>query len=132
MSSQVEDLTPEQRDALENLKSAVADVEELAGMDDRYFLRWLKARKFHLAKAEDMLRKVLATCIMGIMCDFLYFIISTLRRGRNTNWTRFSLTTSRMRYWRSIFLEVQWERTEMATQCGTTTSIMISKVYTIQ
>ena len=89
MSSQVEDLTPEQRDALENvretafwqlaltlhtdggfswppqLKSAVADVEELAGMDDRYFLRWLKARKFHLAKAEDMLRKVLATCIMN-------------------------------------------------------------------
>ncbi|CAI8042968.1 SEC14-like protein 2 [Geodia barretti] len=61
MSSQVEDLTPEQWDALENLKSAVADVEELAGMDDRYFLRWLKARKFHLAKAEDMLRKHIET-----------------------------------------------------------------------
>ena len=40
------------------LKSAVADVEELAGKDDRYFLKWLRARKFHLAKAEDMLRKV--------------------------------------------------------------------------
>ena len=35
----------------------MADVEQLAGKDDRYLLRWLKARKFDLAKAEDMLRK---------------------------------------------------------------------------
>ena len=49
------------------LKSAVADVEELAGKDDRYFLRWLRARKFDLAKAEDMLRKVIAAkCAVGL------------------------------------------------------------------
>ena len=33
-------------------------MEQLAEKDDRYFLRWLRARKFDLAKAEDMLRKV--------------------------------------------------------------------------
>ena len=39
------------------LKAALADVVELGEKDDRYFLRWLRARKFDLAKSEDMLRK---------------------------------------------------------------------------
>ena len=34
------------------------DVEEVANKDDHYFLRWLRARKFNIAQAEDMLRKV--------------------------------------------------------------------------
>ena len=40
------------------LRRALHDVEEVADKDDHYFLRWLRARKFNLAQAEDMLRKV--------------------------------------------------------------------------
>ena len=40
------------------LRSAFCDVEEVADKDDHYFLRWLRARNFNIAKAEDMLRKV--------------------------------------------------------------------------
>ena len=40
------------------LRSALRDVEEVADKDDHYFLRWLRARKFNVAQAEDMLRKV--------------------------------------------------------------------------
>ena len=40
------------------LRSALRDVEEVVDKDDHYFLRWLRARKFNVAKAEDMLRKV--------------------------------------------------------------------------
>ena len=40
------------------LRSALHDVEEVADKDDHYFLRWLRARKFNVAQAEDMLRKV--------------------------------------------------------------------------
>ena len=40
------------------LRSALHDVEEVADKDDHYFLLWLRARKFNIAKAEDMLRKV--------------------------------------------------------------------------
>ena len=41
------------------LRSAFRDVEEtVADKDDHYFLRWLRARNFNIAKAEDMLRKV--------------------------------------------------------------------------
>ena len=70
------------------LKSAVSDVEQLAGKDDHYFLRWLRARKFDLAKSEDMLRKVSSyhkvprvliesVCIIPALlvnCYFLSFI----------------------------------------------------------
>ena len=34
------------------------DVEEVANKDDHYFLRWLRVRKFNVAKAENMLREV--------------------------------------------------------------------------
>ena len=40
------------------LRRALHDVEEVADKDDHYFLRWLRARKFNVAQAEDMLRKV--------------------------------------------------------------------------
>ena len=77
MSGFVGDLTPQQEDALRKvlhlsrfityggcclrhtqLRSALRDVEEVADKDDHYFLRWLRARKFNVAQAEDMLRKV--------------------------------------------------------------------------
>jgi metal transporter CNNM len=61
MSGFIEDLSPEQGAALETLRAAVSDVPELADKDDRYLLRWLRARKFHTAKAEDMLRKHIET-----------------------------------------------------------------------
>ena len=40
------------------LRSALHDVEEVADKDDHYLLRWLRARKFNVPQAEDMLRKV--------------------------------------------------------------------------
>ena len=40
------------------LRTAVRDVAEVAEKDDHYFLRWLRARKFDVSRAEDMLRKV--------------------------------------------------------------------------
>ena len=45
------------------LRSALREVEEVAGKDDHYFLRWLRVRKFNVAEAEDMLRKVRVTVL---------------------------------------------------------------------
>lgn len=40
------------------LQTAVKDIPAVAGEDDYYFLRWLRARNFHVGKAEVMIRNV--------------------------------------------------------------------------
>ena len=64
------------------LRSALHDVEEVTDRDDHYLLRWLRARKFNVTQAEDMLRKVYvfqsASCDVCIITFFLT-VSSTLR-----------------------------------------------------
>ncbi|XP_037279886.2 SEC14-like protein 2 [Rhipicephalus microplus] len=55
MSGHLGDLSPTQEAALRNFRKAVADVLK-PDHDDRYLLRWLRARDFNLNKAEQMLR----------------------------------------------------------------------------
>jgi hypothetical protein len=57
MSGLIGDLSPQQEDALGKLRGALCDVEKVASKDDHYFLRWLRAQKFNVAQAEEMLRK---------------------------------------------------------------------------
>ena len=40
------------------LRTAVRDIPDVAGKDDYYFLRWLRARNFDVRKAENMIRNV--------------------------------------------------------------------------
>lgn len=55
MSGHLGDLSPTQEAALKSFRKAVADVLK-PEHDDRYLLRWLRARDFNLNKAEQMLR----------------------------------------------------------------------------
>lgn len=56
MSGHLGDLSPAQEAALKNFREAVGDVLKKPEHDDRYLLRWLRARDFNLNKAEQMLR----------------------------------------------------------------------------
>ncbi|KAL5478140.1 hypothetical protein EMCRGX_G025029 [Ephydatia muelleri] len=56
MSGHVGDLSPAQEEALRKLKASLSDVT-LPENDDYFFLRWLRAVKFDVHKAEDRLRK---------------------------------------------------------------------------
>ncbi|XP_075542135.1 SEC14-like protein 2 [Dermacentor variabilis] len=55
MSGHLGDLSPTQEAALRSFREAVGDVLK-PDHDDRYLLRWLRARDFNLNKAEQMLR----------------------------------------------------------------------------
>lgn len=55
MSGHLGDLSPAQEAALKNFREAVGDILK-PEHDDRYLLRWLRARDFNLNKAEQMLR----------------------------------------------------------------------------
>lgn len=55
MSGHVGDLSPAQEATLKSFRKAVEDVLK-PEHDDRYLLRWLRARDFNLNKAEQMLR----------------------------------------------------------------------------
>ena len=61
MSGHVGDLSPQQEETLRKFKEAMSDIPDLPDDTDYFFLRWLRARKFHLQKAEEMLRNV-STC----------------------------------------------------------------------
>ncbi|CAN7940615.1 unnamed protein product [Ixodes hexagonus] len=56
MSGHVGDLSPRQEVALQQLKVAVGELLN-EKHDDRYLLRWLRARDFNVNKAEQMLRE---------------------------------------------------------------------------
>lgn len=55
MSGHLGDLSPTQEATLNNFRKVVGDVLK-PEHDDRYLLRWLRARDFNLNKAEQMLR----------------------------------------------------------------------------
>ena len=69
------------------LRRALHDVEEVADKDDHYFLRWLRARKFNVARAEDMLRKV--------RLDYIVLLILAQNDGCSRAWQR----TGRRSHW---------------------------------
>ena len=58
MSGYVGDLSPKQEAALQQFKAAVQDIPNIPEDTDYFYLRWLRAKKFNLRKAENMLRKV--------------------------------------------------------------------------
>lgn len=57
MSGYLGGLSAEQEAALKQLKERCQDLLTKPEHDDRYCLRWLRARAFNVKKAEDMLRK---------------------------------------------------------------------------
>ena len=58
MSGHVGDLSATQEEALRQFRAAVAEIPNKPEEDDCYYLRWLRARKFNVKKAEEMFRKV--------------------------------------------------------------------------
>jgi hypothetical protein len=58
MSGHVGDLSATQEEALRQFRAAVAEIPNKPEEDDYYYLRWLRARKFNVKKAEEMFRKV--------------------------------------------------------------------------
>ena len=58
MSGHVGDLSATQEEALRQFREAVAEIPNKPEDDDYYYLRWLRARKFNVRKAEEMFRKV--------------------------------------------------------------------------
>ncbi|XP_018617892.2 SEC14-like protein 2 isoform X1 [Scleropages formosus] len=58
MSGRLEDLSPKQAEALAQFRERVQDIlPQLPAQHDHFLLRWLRARNFHVQKAEAMLRK---------------------------------------------------------------------------
>ena len=58
MSGHVGDLSRSQEEALRQFREAVSEIPNKPEEDDYYYLRWLRARKFNVRKAEEMFRKV--------------------------------------------------------------------------
>ena len=58
MSGHIGDLSPQQEEALSSFREAVTDVDNKPDDSDHYYLRWLRARKFDVTKAELMFRNV--------------------------------------------------------------------------
>ena len=52
------ELSPEQQAALEEFRDAVAGIPNKPEEDDRYYLRWLRARKYNTEKALLMFKNV--------------------------------------------------------------------------
>ena len=67
MSGHVGDLSPSQEAALRQFRESVAEIANKPEEDDYYYLRWLRARKFNVRKAEDLFRKV-RVCVHCIVC----------------------------------------------------------------
>ena len=58
MSGHAGDLSRAQEEALRQFREAIAEIPNKPEEDDHYYLRWLRARKFNVKKAEEMFRKV--------------------------------------------------------------------------
>ena len=58
MSGHVGDLSRAQEEALRQFREAIAEIPNKPEENDHYYLRWLRARKFNVKKAEEMFRKV--------------------------------------------------------------------------
>ena len=58
MSGHVGDLSASQEEALRQFRDAVTGIPSKPGEDDYYYLRWLRARKFNVRKAEEMFKNV--------------------------------------------------------------------------
>ena len=53
-----EQLTSQQKAALKEFRDAVASIPKKPHTSDRYYLRWLRARKFNVQKALLMFQNV--------------------------------------------------------------------------
>ena len=70
------------------LKDLLPDIEYLRDKDDYYFLRWLRAKKFNVLEAKDMLRMVSSYVpLLKTPSTLTLSKPSTLRRGRSMAWT---------------------------------------------
>ncbi len=58
MSGCVGDLSPQQEAALQQFKAVLQDIQNKPEDTDHYYLRWLRARRFDVHKAELMFRNV--------------------------------------------------------------------------
>ena len=58
MSGYIGDLSPQQESALQQFKAALEDIPNKPDDTDQDFLKWLRARKFDVRKAEVMFRNV--------------------------------------------------------------------------
>ena len=67
MSGYLGDLSPQQEEALQQLKVVLQDIPDKPEDGDNYYLRWLRARKFDVGKAETMFRNV-RTCVCVCTC----------------------------------------------------------------
>ncbi len=52
------ELSSKEVSALEKFREIAAELPNMPEKNDRYYLRWLRARKFDVPKAVTMLRKV--------------------------------------------------------------------------
>ena len=88
MSGHVGDLSPQQEEALRKFKAAVADIQNKPEDDDCFHLRWLRARRFDIRKAELMLRNV-SISTKHVSPKYIYNYFETLKHmdpsahGRN-------------------------------------------------
>ena len=92
MSGHVGDLSRPQEEALRQFREAVAEIPNKPEEDDYYYLRWLRARKFNVKKAEEMFRNVCAILLKFLnvfSCGKLLSLsqFSTWSFGRSMVWT---------------------------------------------
>ena len=87
MSGHVGDLSDTQEEALRQFREAVAEIPNKPEEDDYYYLRWLRARKFNVKKAEEMFRKVCTDLLQSALW-ILFSEFSTWSSEKSTVWTQ--------------------------------------------
>lgn len=91
-SKQMMELTSQQKCALEQFRAAVADILHKPEDSDRYYLRWLRARKFNVQKALLMFRNVVvaSSSFLFLFFDCIMSFIIFLAYGlQDTVWCRY-------------------------------------------
>lgn len=67
------ELSRRKRVALQQFRDAVQDIPNKPATDDRYYLRWLRARQFKVRKAVDLFIKVSLEIKLTIQYSYMVF-----------------------------------------------------------